>query len=60
MTDHFAVYPVVLQSATARLLSLSTIDILIIGIYFFLVLAIGFYLKRLPAPPSTSSWPAGR
>ena len=46
MTDHFAVYPVVLQSATARLLSLSTVDLLIIIIYFVLVLGIGFYLKR--------------
>jgi solute:Na+ symporter, SSS family len=46
MTDHLFAHPVLLQSATARLLSLGTIDILIIGIYFFLVLAIGFYLKR--------------
>jgi solute:Na+ symporter, SSS family len=34
-----------LQSAPSRLVSLSTVDLLIIGIYFVVVLAIGFYLK---------------
>jgi SSS family solute:Na+ symporter len=32
--------------AQSRLLSLRAVDFLIIGIYFFLVLAIGWYLKR--------------
>ena len=35
-----------LQTAPARLVSLSTVDLLIIGIYFLMVLAIGFYLKN--------------
>src|SRR3990172_9272398 len=34
-----------LQTAPSRLVSLSTVDLLIIGIYFLSVLAIGFYLK---------------
>ena len=34
------------QAAPSRLLSLRTVDLLIIAIYFFVVLAIGFYLKR--------------
>ena len=46
MTDHLFAHPVLLQGATARLLSLGTVDILIIAIYFVLVLVIGFYLKR--------------
>jgi len=37
---------VLFQTAPSRLLSLSTVDLLIIAIYFFAVLAIGFYLKR--------------
>lgn len=34
------------QSAPSRLISLGTVDIAIIAIYFVMVLAIGFYLKR--------------
>ena len=37
---------VLLQAAPSRLLSLGSVDLLIIAIYFFAVLAIGFYLKR--------------
>ncbi len=35
-----------LQAAPERLLSLSTVDLIIIGLYFVMVLGIGFYLKR--------------
>ena len=38
--------PALLQSAPSRLVSLSGVDLAIIAIYFALVLAIGFYLKR--------------
>ena len=34
-----------LQTAPSRLLSLSSVDIAIIALYFFAVLGIGFYLK---------------
>jgi solute:Na+ symporter, SSS family len=34
-----------LQAASGRLLQLSSVDILIVAIYFFAVLGIGFYLK---------------
>jgi solute:Na+ symporter, SSS family len=34
------------QAAPARLLSLGTVDLLIIGLYFLMCLGIGFYLKR--------------
>ena len=36
---------ILLQSVPSRLISLSTIDIVIIAVYFAMVLAIGFYLK---------------
>jgi len=39
-------HPILLQAAPQRLLSLSTADLLIIALYFVLVLAIGFYLRR--------------
>ncbi|MBZ5575094.1 MAG: sodium:solute symporter family protein [Acidobacteriia bacterium] len=38
--------PALLQSAPSRLVSLSSVDLAIIAIYFVLVLVIGFYLKR--------------
>ena len=37
---------ILLQSAPARLLSLSGVDLAIVILYFFAVLGIGFYLKR--------------
>jgi len=40
------VFSLFLLAATTRLLSLSTADILIIGLYFAAVLGIGFYLKQ--------------
>jgi solute:Na+ symporter, SSS family len=46
MADYLFAHPVLLQGSTTRLLSLSTVDIAIITVYFVLVLAIGFYLKR--------------
>jgi SSS family solute:Na+ symporter len=36
----------ILQAGRSRLLSLSTVDLAIIAIYFLFVLGIGFYLKR--------------
>jgi len=41
-----APFSFLLQALPARLVSLSTVDLLIIAIYFGVVLAIGFYLKR--------------
>src|SRR5918992_5689529 len=41
-----SIYSLLLQSAPSRLISLNFVDLLIIGIYFAAVLAIGFYLKR--------------
>ena len=35
-----------LQSVSSRLVSLSSVDLAIIAIYFVAVLGIGFYLKR--------------
>jgi SSS family solute:Na+ symporter len=37
---------VFLQSASARLLSLSTVDLIVVVLYFAAVIGIGFYLKR--------------
>jgi len=34
------------EGTPSRLLSLSTVDILIVAVYFVAVLGIGFYLKR--------------
>ncbi len=53
--------------STEKLLSLSTIDIVVIGLYFVMVLGIGFYLKRFTktgedfflAGRDMSSWIAG-
>lgn len=38
--------PCLLAAPTGRLMSVGTIDVFIIAVYFALVLAIGFYLKR--------------
>lgn len=38
--------PVAFAATSSRLLSLTSIDLLIIGLYFVMVLGIGFYLKR--------------
>ena len=43
-----------------QLVHLSTVDLVIIAFYFVLVLAIGFYLRGVPRPAKTSSWPAAR
>lgn len=56
-----------LQAAPARLLSLSPVDLIIIGLYFLMCLGIGFYLKRYSntgedfflAGRDMSSWVAG-
>ena len=37
---------ILLDSGSSRLLSLSTVDLIIIALYFAAVLGIGFYLKR--------------
>jgi SSS family solute:Na+ symporter len=37
---------ILLDSGSSRLLSLSTVDLIIIGLYFAAVLGIGFYLRR--------------
>ncbi len=55
------------QAAPAKLLSLSTVDLLIIGLYFVMCLGIGFYLKRFTntgeefflAGRDMTSWVAG-
>jgi len=57
----------VLQTAPKKLLSLSPIDLVIIGLYFVMVLGIGFYLKRYTktgedfflAGRDMTSWVAG-
>ena len=41
-----AIALLLLDSGSSRLLSLSTVDLAIIAIYFAMVLGIGFYLKR--------------
>ena len=40
------IFAILLQSRNDRLLSLGPIDLVIIGLYFVMVLGIGFYLKR--------------
>ena len=52
---------------TQKLLSLSPVDLIVIGLYFVMVLGIGFYLKRFTktgddfflAGRDMSSWIAG-
>ena len=59
--------PALLQAVPERLLTLSTVDLLIIGLYFVMVLGIGFYLKRFTttgedfflAGRDMSAWIAG-
>jgi len=41
-----AIALILLDSGSSRLLSLSTVDLVIIALYFVAVLGIGFYLKR--------------
>ncbi len=56
-----------LAAAPAKLLSLSTVDLLVIALYFVMCIAIGFYLKRYAntgeefflAGRDMSSWVAG-
>jgi SSS family solute:Na+ symporter len=56
-----------LQTAPKKILSLGTVDLLVIGLYFVMVLGIGFYLKRYTktgedfflAGREMSSWVAG-
>ncbi len=60
-------FALLLQARSARLLSLSTVDLLVIGLYFVMCLGIGFYLKRYAntgeefflAGRDMSSWVAG-
>src|SRR5689334_11721398 len=62
-----ATFPGVLLAATERLVNLSTIDALIVTLYFAMVIGIGFYLKRYArtsedfflAGRDMSSWIAG-
>src|SRR5512137_79711 len=46
MIDTLLQHPFLLQGTPTRLLSLSTVDLIIITLYFGFVLGIGFYLKR--------------
>jgi solute:Na+ symporter, SSS family len=39
-------FALLLQATPAKLLSLSTVDLIVIGLYFLMCLSIGFYLKR--------------
>ncbi len=39
-------HPLILQGTSSRLLSLTTVDLIIITLYFAFVLGIGFYLKK--------------
>jgi len=43
---------------TQKVISLQTVDLAIIAIYFVAVLCIGFYLKRFANSGEDSSWPA--
>src|SRR6195952_3823295 len=60
-------FALLLAAVPAKLLSLSTIDLLVIGLYFLMVLGIGLYLKRYTntgeefflAGRDMSSWVAG-
>ncbi|MDQ2841916.1 MAG: sodium:solute symporter family protein [Acidobacteriota bacterium] len=60
-------FPALLQAAPAKLLTLSTVDLLVIGLYFVMCLGIGLYLKRYAntgeefflAGRDMSSWVAG-
>jgi len=47
-------------AGTDRLLSLGTIDLVIIVVYFVVVLAIGFYLKRFASTGESFFMAAGR
>ncbi len=46
MLNYLFQHPVLLAGAPSRLLSLSSVDLLIIILYFCFVLGIGFYLKK--------------
>ncbi len=46
MLNNLFQHPVILAGAPSRLLSLSSVDLLIIVLYFCFVLGIGFYLKK--------------
>ncbi len=45
-TFRFPMTPALLLAATSRLLTLSSVDLAVIALYFVMVLGIGFYLKR--------------
>ncbi len=46
MLNNLLLHPVLMAGAPSRLFSLSSVDLLIIILYFCFVLGIGFYLKK--------------